>query len=309
MTYISVVSPVYKAENIVDELVARLILTLKTISDDFEIILVEDGSIDGSWKKIEQNCLKDSRVKGLKLSRNFGQHSAITAGLDITSGAWVVVLDCDLQDRPEEIFKMYLKAKEGYDIVFGRRMRRKDNFVKKTISLFFYKLFAYLTGIPQDQSIANYGIYSRKVIEAVCKIREPYRAFPTMINWVGFSKTSVDIEHGERIDKKSSYTWTKLINLALEIIIAYSNKPLMIVLKIGFFISTLSFFIALFYLIQYFSGNIKDIGFTSLMISVWFLFGLVIFILGIIGLYLSKAFEGIKNRPIYIVEKEVNNKI
>jgi len=304
--HISVVSPVYKAEAIVDELVKRLTNELSKITNDYEIILVEDCGPDNSWGKIAENCKKNSHVKGIKLSKNFGQHHAITAGLDNAKGVWVIVMDCDLQDRPEEIPKLYAEAQKGYDIVFARRTQRQDGFFKKITSRLFYVAFSYLSGIKQDGTIANFGIYSRKTINAVNSLREPMRSFSAMARWVGFNRSSVDVEHGKRFEGETSYNWSKLIDFGLDIAISYSQKPLKLAVKLGLLISFLSVLYSIYNLIAYYVGIITVSGFTSLIISIWFLSGLIIFILGIIGLYVGKTFEGIKNRPIYIIDKEEN---
>jgi glycosyltransferase involved in cell wall biosynthesis len=304
--HISVVSPVYRAELIVDELVKRLAIELSKITDNYEIILVEDCGPDNSWAKIVENCNKDPRVKGIKLSKNFGQHHAITAGLDNATGDWVVVMDCDLQDRPEEIPKLYAEGQKGYDIVFARRVERQDGFNKKFTSFLFYKTFSYLSGIKQDGTIANFGIYNRKAIDAINSLREPMRAFTAMARWVGFNKSTVDVEHGKRYEGKTTYNWSKLIDFGLDIAISYSQKPLKLAVKLGLLISFLSIVYTIYNIIAYYAGIITVTGYTSLIISIWFLSGLIIFILGIIGLYVSKTFEGIKNRPIYIIDKEEN---
>lgn len=304
--YISIVSPVYKAELIIDELVKRIIASIEVITKDFEIILVDDCGPDNSWKKIEENAAKDSRVTGIKLSRNFGQHYAITAGLDNCRGDWVVVMDCDLQDQPEEIIKLYNKAAEGFDIVYARRSNRQDGFFKKLGSTMFYKVYNYLSGMQQDGTVANFGIYNYKVIESVNKLREPMRAFQPMVRWVGFKHTAIDVEHAERFEGSSSYNWGRLINLALDIALAYSDKPLKLTVKLGVTISLLSILFAIFSVVRYALGYITQTGYTSLIVSIWFLSGLIIFTLGIIGLYVGKTFEGIKKRPIYIIDKKIN---
>lgn len=304
--HISVVSPVYRAEHIVDELVKRLTKELSALTDSYEIVLVEDCGPDNSWDKVQENCKKDGKVKGIKLSKNFGQHHAITAGLDHCKGAYVIVMDCDLQDRPEEIPKLYAEALKGYDIVFARRVERQDGFFKKLSSQLFYKVFSYLSGVEQDGTIANFGIFSRKAIDAINSLREPMRSFSSMSRWVGFKKTAVDVRHGERFEGKSSYNWSKLIDLAMEIAVSYSQKPLKLTIKLGLFISLLSVIYTIYNAIAYYCGIIKVSGYTSLIISIWFLSGLIIFILGILGLYIGKTFDGIKNRPIYIVDKKEN---
>jgi len=306
MYLISVVIPVYKAEKIVDTLIDRLTKSLDTITSNYEVILVEDGSPDLSWDKIAPHCNNNAKIKGIKLSRNFGQHHAITAGLDHAEGEWIVVMDCDLQDRPEEISNLYNKALEGYDIVFARRVNRKDNFNKKLSSIFFYKLFSYLSGIEQDGTIANFGIYNKKVINAFNQMREPMRAFSPMIKWLGFKKTTADIKHDTRFEGKSSYSWSKLMNLALDISIAYSDKPLKLTIKLGLLISLSAIIYVSYIFILWFNDKITLSGYASIIASIWFLSGAIIFTLGILGLYVGKALDGIKNRPLYLVDKKIN---
>lgn len=304
--FISIVSPIYGAENTVEELVSQIHKEISLITTEYEIILVDDCGPDKSWEKIKQLCEKDNRIVGLKLSRNFGQHYAITAGLDQSLGEWIVVLDCDLQDRPDQISKMYNKALEGYDVVQGRRENRKDSFFKKTFSTLFYKVLAYLSGYSQDSTIANFGIYNKKVISSITSMRESIRFFPTMVAWVGFRKTSIEIEHAERSEGKSSYTIGKLFNLALDIILAYSDKPLRIIIKLGMITSLGSFIFLIYNLYKYLSGQIVVLGYMSLIISIWFLSGLIMLMLGVVGLYVGKTFESTKNRPIYIIDKKIN---
>lgn len=303
---ISVVTPVYKAEKIIEELVRRLIFELEKIANEFEIILVEDGSPDASWKIIETVCILDKRIKGIKLSRNFGQHYAITAGLDHATGNWIIVMDCDLQDRPEEIPLLYKKAKEGFDIVVARRKERTDGFFKKIFSKLFYGILSYLTGTSHDSSVANFGIYDSKVIQALQKLREPIRYFPTMVRWVGFNKSFVDVEHGERFYGKTTYNWQKLSKLAIDIILANSDKPIRIIVKTGFFISFISIIIGVVVIYRFLMNEITVAGYTSLLVSIWFIGGMVLFVLGLIGLYIGKIFEGVKNRPIYFIDEEIN---
>lgn len=303
---ISVVSPVYKAEKIISELVSRLEKVLDAMSVDYEIILVDDCGPDDSWTQIKLNAQRNPRVKGIRLSRNFGQHHAITAGLDMSRGNWVVVMDCDLQDQPEEIPLLYAKAKESYDIVFARRIERQDTFIKRLSSKLFFKTFAWLSGIPQDGTIANFGIFSRKVIDNINNMREPMRAFSPMARWVGFNRTAINVQHAERFEGKTSYNWKRLINLALDISMAYSEKPLRLAVKAGFTISLLSFLYALYNVVLYTMGKIQVSGFASLIISIWFLSGLIILILGVVGLYIGKIFDSVKGRPLYLIDEKIN---
>jgi len=307
MNFISVVSPVYNAEGSIVVLIERIENALKKITDNYEIILVEDGGNDKSWDVIEKQALSDSRIKGIKLSRNFGQHYAITAGLDYSQGEWVVVMDCDLQDRPEEIINLLNKALEGFDIVLARRFNRQDGILKKLFSALFYRTLGYLTGSDQDETIANFGIYNRKVIDAVVSMRESIRYFPTMIKWVGFKSTKLNVSHETRTTGRTSYNFRKLLNLAIDIILAYSDKPIRLLIKFGSIVSLISFIIAIVVLIRWIGGDIKVLGYTSQIISIWFLSGIIISTLGLVGLYIGKTFEGVKQRPIYIIEKIVND--
>ena len=302
----SIVSPVYRAENIVDKLVEEIVKAVTPITPDFEIILVEDGSPDRSWEHIAAQCAQDKRVKGIKLSRNFGQHNAITAGLQAAIGEWIVVMDCDLQDRPDEIPNLYAKAQEGFDIVFARRTLRQDGLFKQLSSRLFYAVFSFLTDTQQDSSIANFGIYRRNVVTAILSMQDYIRYFPTMSQWVGFKRTFMDVRHAERAEGKSSYTWGKLIALAFSNIIAFSDKPLRLTVWFGLSIVLFSFVIGIIYLIKYFLGHIVVLGFTSLIISIWFLSGVIIATLGMVGVYVSKTFEKVKGRPVFITSEEIN---
>lgn len=304
--YISIVSPVYKAEKILPNLVNEIIGSVKTLTDDYEIILVEDCSPDNSWEIIETIAHENQKVKGFKLSKNFGQHYAITCGLDHALGEWIIVMDCDLQDRPDEIPNLFNHAiNNNKDIVLASRVNRNDTFYKRLSSIVFYKFLTYLTGMKYDDSLSNFGIYSRNVINTINSMREPMRAFPPMVQWVGFNKDVISVKHSNRFEGKSSYNFKKLLELALDISLAYSVKPLKLTVKLGFFISSLSMIYALYTIFEYYNGYIKVSGFTTLAVSIWFLSGIIIFILGIIGLYIGKIFDGIKNRPLYIIGKKV----
>jgi len=303
---LSIVSPVYMGEKLVKELVDRLSETLSSIADDYEIILVEDGSPDQSWKEIETICRTDSKVKGIKLSRNFGQHYAIFSGLEAADGDWIVVMDCDLQDQPEEIPNLLKKAAEGYDMVFAQRENRQDNFIKKLSSRLFYSLFSYLTETKQDATIANFGIYSKKVIQSVVSMNDYIKYFPTMVKWVGYKSTKLNVKHSSRAEGKSSYTFSKLIKLALNSIVSFSDKPLRLLVKFGFYISTLSFLVGIFYLFRYFMGQTTVSGFTSIIITITFLSGIIILTLGLVGIYVGKTFEQSKQRPAFIVDQKIN---
>lgn len=303
---LSIVSPVYRAEKMVHMLVERIVKSVTTITEDFEIILVNDASPDASWSVIEHECAQDKRVKGINLSRNFGQHYAITAGLHYAKGEWVVVMDCDLQDRPEEIPALYQKAMEGYDIVYARRVDRQDKGLKKMSSSMFHKTFDWLSGSKTDKTIANFGIYKQCVIAEYNRMPELARSFPSLISYLGFKYTAIDVQHAEREEGKSSYSLYKLLKLSFDVIMANSNKPLRMAVGLGFTMSMLSFLLALYNVIARLIGFISFPGYTTTVFSIWFVGGLMLFVMGILGLYIGKIFDQVKGRQLFVVKDKVN---
>ncbi|MEW6313112.1 MAG: glycosyltransferase family 2 protein [Pseudomonadota bacterium] len=299
--HISVVIPVYKAEGCLEELYRRLKAALETITREFEIVLVEDCGGDRSWQIIEQLARRDARVKGLQFSRNFGQHYGITAGLDHCNGDWVVVMDCDLQDRPEEIPRLYAKVQEGYDVVLARRGKRQDPPLKRLTSWLFYKLFSYLADMDYDGETGNFRIISRKVVESFRRMREQLRFFGGLVNWMGFPTASIDVTHAERHEGKSTYTWRKLWKLAAETIVAYSDKPLRLAIRFGFLLALLAFCYGVYIIYHAVVYGAVVSGWSSLIVSLYFIGGIIIAILGILGIYLGKTFDEAKKRPLYIV--------
>lgn len=300
--YYSVVSPVYSCKKCLNELYIRLKNTLEQITSNFEIILVNDASPDDAWDTIVELTRNDKRVKGINLSRNFGQHYAITAGLDYCSGEWVVVLDCDLQDKPEEIIKLHKKAMEGYDIVYGKRNVRQDNIYKKISSKMFYKVFSYLTDNHIDGSVANFCLANKMVIQHIVKMREHYRSYLLFLKWTGFKSVEIEIDHSARGYDKSSYSVSKLIKLAFNTIISFSDKPLRLAIKFGITVTLLSTCFILYLVIRNILYGTSVLGWTSLIASIFFSLGIVVTILGIIGLYLGRIFEEVKNRPLYVIQ-------
>jgi len=304
--HLSVVTPAYKCVECIAELHRRLTDALATLTPNYEIIIVDDGSPANDWAIITEICAKDRHVRGVKLSRNYGQHYAITAGLDHARGDWVVVMDCDLQDQPEEIPKLYRKAMEGFDIVLARRHERVDSFHRRFVSNFFTLIYNYLGDIKVDNTIANFSIASRAVIESVCKFRECNRSFPMFLNEVGFRRATVDVEHAARFAGKSSYNFAKLMDFAIQCIVARSNKPLRLSIRFGFLLSFLSVIFGAVVLVRYFVHSVAVEGWTTLAVLISFLGGLGFANLGIVGLYLGKVFDEVKGRPLYFVERTLN---
>ena len=302
---ISIVSPVYRAEKILPILVSEINLVMERIGEDYEIILVDDRSPDNSWEVMKVLSSQNSKIKSIRLSRNFGQHSAIFAGLTKAKGDWVVVMDCDMQDQPKEIAKLYKKALEGYDIVLGQRENRKDKFLKKLTSRLFYKVFNYLSGANFDNNVANFGIYHQKTIKSILDMKDYVKFFSLFINWIGFKSVSIPIEHGEREEGKSTYSVGRLFKQAFNVIISFSDKPLRLFINFGLSISILSFVLGIYYLYLSITHKITQPGFSSLILSIWFLSGIIISCIGIVGVYLGKTFDQTKGRPTFIIDEEV----
>ena len=303
---ISVVSPVYRGEKMVSELVRRNVEALTSITDDYEIILVNDASPDNSWAAIEAECAKNPQVKGLNLSRNFGQHYAITAGLRYVSGDWVIVMDCDLQDRPEDIPALYAKAQEGYDIVFARRVVKHVGWWKRFSSVLFHAVIDWLSGTKSDPAIANFGIYCRKAIDEYNKIPQHARAFGQILDIVGFKRGYVDVEQDASARGESSYTLVKLLIHSFRIIITSTNKPLRMAVGLGFFMAALSFLLALYNVIAKLAGIIIIDGYTTTVFSIWFVGGLLLSVIGVLGLYIGAIFDQVKGHPLYVVKDKIN---
>ena len=301
---ISIISPVYKAEKILSTLVDEINKAMRILQVEYEIILVDDRSPDNSWAEMQSLSKKFDNLNVYRLSRNFGQHPTIMAGLSKAKGEWIVVMDCDMQDQPKEIVKLYQKAIEGYDVVQAKRVHRQDGFFKKLTSKVFYKSFNYLAGIQLNSEVANFGIYHQKVIKEVLNINDYIKAFPLFVKFVGFKATEIPVEHASRIEGTSTYTFSKLFSLAFDIVVSYSDKPLKLFVYTGMLFSFSAMIAAIFVLYQKLNNIITIPGYASIILSVWFLSGLIISCLGIIVLYLGKTFNQTKNRPIYIFDNE-----
>lgn len=302
---ISFVSPVYRAEKILDKLVEEINKVMLKLEVSYEIILVDDRSPDNSWKVIQEIAKNQNHVKGYRLSKNFGQHPTIMAGLSQAKGEWIVVMDCDLQDQPKEVEKLYKKALEGYDVVFAKRTVRKDSFLKKLSSKMFSLVYGYLTDTNFDNSIANFGVYNKKVVKSVLDMQDYIKSFPLFVKWVGYNSCAIEVTHFEREEGKSTYTIKKLVKLAFDTIISFSNKPLKLFVKFGVLISFMAFLSGVYTIYKYLNGEIEVLGYSSLILSIWFLSGVLITIMGIVGIYIGKIFDQAKNRPSFIIDKEI----
>ena len=307
MAHMSIVVPVFRAEGTLRELYTRLRTVVCSINPDYEFVFVEDCGGDQSWDIILDICKTDARVKAIRFSRNFGQHHGITAGIDHCDGNWVVVMDCDLQDQPEDIPRLYDKAQQGFDVVIGRRAERKDSAIKRFYSWCFYRVLGYLTDSIYDSRIGNFRIMSRRAMVQVRAMREQVRFFVGLVQWIGFPSATIDVEHAERKGGKSTYTFAKQWQLATDAMIAYSDKPLKLAIRLGFGTAFLSISLGAGLIYgAFFHGRDWLTGWASLMVSIYFIGGVIIAILGIIGVYLGKTFDEVKRRPIYVVRDTAN---
>ncbi len=303
---ISVVGPVYKCGNCVAELYRELVEVLEPLVDSFEIVLVNDGCPENSWQDILAVASCDSRVKAVNLSRNFGQHYAIAAGLHNCSGHWVIVMDCDLQDRPAEIPRLYRKAQEGFDIVYALRSDRRDTWTKRALSRSFSLIYNVLSDLKIDPRACNFSIASRQVIDAYCELKELNRSYHLLLRWLGFRSTYLVVDHAERFAGKSAYNLRRGFLLAVESITSQSNKPLILSIRAGFLMAGSAVVAGGIDIIRYFLRGITVAGWTSVIVSIFFIGGLILANLGVIGLYLGKVFNEVKERPLYVVRDEVN---
>lgn len=303
---LSVVSPVYRGEKMLSELVERIHKAISPLTDEYEIVLVNDSSPDNSWERISEICAVDKKVKGINLSRNFGQPYAITAGLTYAKGNYVAVIDCDLQNKPEDLPAMYQKALEGYDVVSARRVVREDTFMKRMSSAIFHRVYDFLSGFETDKAVAEFGIYSRKIVDVYCSIPEYSRSFVELIHTLGFKKTTVDVLHDHRLEGKSSYNLYRLLKLSYNSIISNSNRPLHLAVALGLMMSILSFLMAIYNIFAKFLGLNEVAGYTSTIFSIWFVGGLLLLMMGVLGLYIGKIFDQVKGRPVFIVSDTLN---
>lgn len=304
---ISVVIPEYCGDSMLTELLKRLHDSLITLTDSYEIILVNDCSPDNVWESIKHICTVDKRVIGLNLSRNFGEHYAISAGLRYAKGKWIVVMDCDLQNRPEDIPALYQKAQEGWDVVHARRIHKQFGYWKRLSSRAFHAVYDWMTGHSSDSSIAEFGIYSARIIREYNKLGEVARSFNFLIEYLGFRVTAIDVTHDSRADGGgTSYTFQKLFRLAMDSIIADSTRPLKLAVVAGFIMSLVSVIMAAYNIVAYFFDLDRVRGYTTTIFSIWFACGILLFVMGVLGLYIGRIFDQVKSRPIFIVMDELN---
>lgn len=298
----SVIIPIYNEEENIPVLYDRLKKVITSIHQEHEFVFVNDGSRDKSIQLIKQLAARDTTVKYIDLSRNFGHQVAVTAGLDNCKGNRIVIIDADLQDPPELITEMYKKMQEGFEVVYARRKSRKgESFLKRWTAKYFYRTLAKITSINIPVDTGDFRIMDRKIVEVLKQMPEQQKFLRGQISWAGFNQTFVEYERGERHGGKTGYTYKKMFRLALDGITSFSAAPLKLATTMGFIVSFISFLIMLYTLYSRFISKNYVQGWTSLMLVVLFIGGIQLICIGIIGEYISRMSANVKNRPLYIM--------
>jgi dolichol-phosphate mannosyltransferase len=300
--HLSVVVPVYGCGPCLHELHRRATATLEAMGVTYELVLVDDCADDGAWEAMADLAAGDPRVRGVRLSRNFGQHAAITAGLAQARGEWTVVMDCDLQDPPEEIPRLYAKAMEGHDIVLGRRAASRHHKGRRLGSQLYFRVMSAFTGLPFDGSFGTFSIISRKVVTAFLQFQDQDRHYLFILHWLGFRQTAVDYDHRERSIGKSSYSPLRLLQHALDGVFFQTTVALRLIVAAGFVMAALGALIAVYLVITRITGGAAP-GWTSLAVFTLTTGGFTIISTGITGIYVGKVFDQVKGRPLFVIDR------
>ena len=306
---LSIIIPIFNEEDSISELYSRLHSSVSQITSNFELIFINDGSRDKSLLKIIELSKSDDKVFYLNFSRNFGHQIAVTAGLDICSGNAIVIIDADLQDPPELIPELYKKYKEGYEVVYAKRAKRKgESWFKLITAKIFYKLLRRVTTINIPVDTGDFRLIDKKIVEYLKLMPEQNKFLRGQISWLGFRQTHVEYNRDSRKYGNTGYTFSKMLHFALDGITSFSDKPLTLVTKSGIFVSFLSFLAILWTLYGHYVLKTTITGWTSLIISTMFFGGIQLISVGVIGLYVSRINKNVNNRPLYIIE-QTNYKI
>ena len=305
---ISIVTPVYNEESNIENFLNRLISILKKIDSDYEIVFVLDPSTDDTEKALLKFIKNDRKIKLIKLSRRFGQPAATMAGIQNISGDRCVIIDCDLQDPPELIYEMNLKMNEGFDAVLARRKSRKgETLFKKIVTKIGYHVIEKITDIKIPKNTGDFRMVSKRVIENLKQFKEPNAFLRGLVAYVGFKQTFIDYDRDERFDGKSKYNkYFGSIKIAFNGIFGFSSRPLFLMSIIGFAFALLSFLLGGYYIFAKIIDPSITPGLSSTILFITFFSGLNLIGLGLIGEYVGRIYDEVKNRPNYIVDKKYN---
>jgi dolichol-phosphate mannosyltransferase len=298
---LSVVIPVYNEEMNIGKLYQRLQNSLQPLKIDWEVVYINDGSKDRSLSILQGLAETDHHVKYIDFSRNFGHQLAITAGIEHARGEWIVIMDGDGQDPPELLPDLLSKAQEGFEVVYARRRKRDgENFLKKFTARLFYRLLARITNIEIPVDTGDFRIIHRKIQRILSKMPEQHKYIRGQISWIGFNQTFLEYDREERMGGATKFTYRKMMRFALDGISSFSTWPLKVATITGFLVSAVAFVLIVYSLYQKFFGTTEP-GWTSLHISVLFLGGIQLIGIGMLGEYLGRVSDNVKNRPHYIV--------
>lgn len=300
----SVVVPVYNEQENISILYRRLSEVLKSLTKSYEIIFVNDGSLDKSIEIIKELSSRNCEVKFLDFSRNFGHQIAITAGMDFSQGRAIIIIDCDLQDPPELIPKMIEEWEKGYEVVYAvRRKRKGETFFKKFTAFLFYRIFSKLTNINMPLNAGDFRLIDRKILDTLRTIRERHRFMRGLISWVGYRQSGVFYDREKRVAGKTKYPFLKMLRFSIDGITSFSVLPLKIATILGFVISGFAFLVGLYFIWLKISMDEIIQGWMTLANSILFLGGVQLIILGILGEYIGRIYDEVKQRPLYIVRE------
>lgn len=305
---LSIVIPVYDEQENLPPLYSRLTDVLTEIGTSYEVVFVDDGSRDQSIALLDQLAAQDDRVVVVELARNFGHQIAISAGLDHSRGRAVVIMDADLQDPPEVLPQFIAKWREGYDVVYAVRERRKEGRFKRMAYAAFYRLLQRVANIEIPLDAGDFCVMDRRVVDLLVSMPERNRFVRGIRSWVGFKQVGLPYERGARNAGRSKYTFNKLVYLALDGLISFSYVPLRLISMLGFGVSFLSIGLAVYYLIKKLTSGLSPPGFATLVVAVFFLAGVQLITIGVIGEYVGRIFEEVKRRPLYVTRRMVRRK-
>ena len=306
MKNLSVVIPVYNETELIEELIGRTNKVLLEMKISYEILLVDDGSVDDSWSKITSLKARFPNLKSIKFSRNFGHHYAISAGLREVTGDFAVVMDGDLQDRPEVIPKLFQKIHEGFDVVFVARENRPESKLYLLLQRIYYFVLNTLSGLEFNSKYANFSIINRKVIDSFNLLSENTRFYGSSILWLGYKKGEVSAQHGTRFAGKPSYTISKRIRLALDVIIAFSDRPLKFAIYLGITQALVSIIFVVNLVSKYFLGSNSESIQEIILASIFLSTGIIVLILGLIGIYIGRIYRETKMRPLFLISERID---
>jgi dolichol-phosphate mannosyltransferase len=301
----SIVIPIYNEQETIPALYERLKLTIETFDAPTEVVLVDDGSADGSFELLREINAKDHRFKVVRFSRNFGHQVAISAGLEHTTGDAVMIIDGDLQDPPEVLPRFISKWREGYDVVYAIRTKRKEGVVKRAAYALFYRILKRMSYLDIPLDSGDFCLMDKRVVGAMRHLPERKRFVRGLRTWVGFRQVGVAYERDRRFAGMPKYTFTKLLTLAYDGIFSISITPLRIAVYTGFTLALAAFVGVLWVIYQKLEHGIALAGWASTIVIVTFLGGVILATLGMIGEYVSRIYEEVKGRPLYVVREKL----